>query len=263
VRGMMEERATLPASAARVAEEHLHRLDAVAPGLVTGMHVVGSAALGDYHDGVSDLDVVAELSRAAGPDELAALAEAHAGPGFEVQATYVRAGELAGPVDEVVNGPWANEGRLRTQARSSDLNPVTWLVLARHAISVRGRRPKTRADVPAAQEFCRQNLASYWAPLLDQSAVLLAGREPGSPVLPDPVLWIALGPVRLWHTIRTGEVISKGRGGEVAARHWPDLAEPLGAMVQARSGGPVRLTVAHGEAALELGRRILADVQVN
>ncbi|WP_137816284.1 nucleotidyltransferase domain-containing protein [Gandjariella thermophila] len=258
---MIDERAPLPASAARVAEDHLRRLDALVPGLVTGMHVVGSAALGDYHDGVSDLDVVAELSREPGDDELAALAEAHTGSGFQVQASYVREGELDGPPEQVADGPWANEGRLRAGERSAELNPVTWLVLARHAISVRGRKPRTPMDVPAAREFCRQNLASYWAPLLDQSAVLLSGRERGSPVLPDPVLWIALGPARPWHTVRTGEVISKTRAGEVAAEHWTDLAEPLAAMVEARAGKPVRLTVEHGEAALELGRRILADVR--
>lgn len=137
--GMIDERATLPASAARVAEDRLRRLDALVPGLVTGMHVVGSAALGDYHDGVSDLDVVAELSGEADTDGLAALAEAHAGPGFP----------------------------------------------------------------------------------------------------------------------------SKSRGGAVAAERWPDLAEPMATMVDGRAGKPVRLTVEHGEAAVELGRRILADVQAN
>ena len=125
----------------------------------------------------------------------------------------------------------------------------------------RGGNPEgVRLYLSNGNGFAIDGYRVFWEPLLEQSAVLLSGRQPGSPVLPDPVLWIALGPVRLWHTIRTGEVVSKGRGGELAAQHWPDLAEPLATMVEARAGKPVRLTVEHGEAALELGRRILADV---
>lgn len=72
-------------------------------------------------------------------------------------------------------------------------------------------------------------------------------------------MWIATGPGRLWHTIRTGEIVSKSRAGELVAGRWPDLAGPLLDLVALRAGAPVEVTVAHGLAAVEAGRRVLAD----
>jgi streptomycin 3"-adenylyltransferase len=81
----------------------------------------------------------------------------------------------------------------------------------------------------------------------------------GGPIPPEYPSWVGPGPARLWHTIATGEVVSKSRAGELAAAHWPDLAEPLLDIVAARAGRPVALTADHGRAAIELGRHILAD----
>lgn len=44
------------------ADAHLADLDASAPGLVVGAHVVGSAVLDDHVPGVSDLDLVCEVT---------------------------------------------------------------------------------------------------------------------------------------------------------------------------------------------------------
>ncbi|SHG39687.1 hypothetical protein [Streptoalloteichus hindustanus] len=252
----------LSPAAAEAAAEHLARLDAAAPGLVAGLHVIGSAALDDYRPGVSDLDVVAELIREPDADDLAALGAAHTGPGVHVEAVYLRAGELTGPPERASAGPWANDGELNVTDRAFLLNPVTWLQLDRHRVTVRGERPHPPVDAAAVHAFCRENLAAYWAPLLEQAAALLGLRGPGDPVLPTAVMWIAFGPARLWHTLRTGEVVSKSRGAELAAREWPDLADPLRQLVAARAGEPVPLTAEHGRAALEVGRRILAEADV-
>lgn len=226
-------------------------------GLVAGLHVVGSAVLEDYRDG-SDLDLVVELVREPAAADLEMLAAAHrADPGIE--ATYVPAGALALPVDDVPDGPWAADGELHTDSRCFQLNPVTWHQLARHAVSVRGALPVPGPPVEYGRlaAFCAGNLREYWAPLLDVVRRMIADRAPDEPADATAVQWMALGPARLWHTIRTGEVVSKTRAGELAAAHWPDLAPPLLEVVASRRGDPVALTTRHAAAAVTVGARIL------
>jgi hypothetical protein len=240
------------------AARYLALVDDAARGLVVGLHVVGSAVLDDYRTG-SDLDVVGELAGRPSTAELDALAAAHrADPG--VEAVYVVAGELAGEVDAVADGPWGIDGVLHTDGRCFQLNPVTWLQLGRHAVTVRGPRPEPTVDDAAVRLFCVRNLGEYWRPTLDTTDAVLAGRPPD--VAPDPtgVEWLMLGPSRLWHTIRTGEVVSKTRAGELAARRWPDLAGAVADVLAHRRGEPAGLTAAHGHAAVALGRRVLDDI---
>ncbi|WP_344883064.1 nucleotidyltransferase domain-containing protein [Allokutzneria multivorans] len=244
-------------AAREVALRFLSELDEAARGLVAGLHVVGSAALEDYRAGHSDLDVVVELS---GPADPAALAAVHTGPGTAVEALYVRAGELNGRVEDVSDGPWANLGVLNTTERSFQLNPITWLQLASHAETLRGPAPRPHADVEAAKRFCLRNITEYWAPVLDQAKEMLAPLAPDADANAKGVEWIALGPPRLWHTVRTGEVIGKSQAGLAAAAHWPDLAAELNDVLAARSGQDVRLTARHGNAAVALGERVVREL---
>ncbi|MET9626738.1 nucleotidyltransferase domain-containing protein [Lentzea sp. NPDC006480] len=206
--------------------EHLSFLDARLPGLVVGAHVYGSRVLDDVVAD-SDLDIVIELSSAA---EV---------PSFEgADVAVVLAGSLEKPVFDVT--PLAGE-----------ITPVLWQQLRTVGQTVRGARPTcpgTSADVEA---YCRDNLVSYWQRLFEQVRTM-----PELP--PEDILWIGLGPARLWHTIRTGEIVSKSRAGVLAAAHWPDL--PLLDLVSVRRGSQLPLTDTHLKAAIELFDRILADV---
>ena len=76
------------------------------------------------------------------------------------------------------------------------------------------------------------------------------------------MVWVGLGPARLWRTINTGEIVSKSRAGELAAEHWPDLGEQLLDIVAERASKPVKLGNKHGRAAVEVGRRIMAEAGV-
>lgn len=223
------------------ASEHLAQLPFVA-----GAHIVGSRVLGDAVAD-SDLDLVVELSEV--PD-LGVLAAAQA---VDLDVIYVLAGELAKPVSSASSVAWGRDGKLHTDR--ADLTPVLWEQLARYAETVAGVSPTppvTRAEVV---EYCRDNLVSYWEPLLDRASEVFASRTPG-PVFRDPLLWIAFGPARLWHTIRTGGIVSKTQAVELAAAEWPDLAPLLLDLARARRDPSVELTVEHGVAALDLGRRV-------
>ncbi|SDG23591.1 streptomycin 3-adenylyltransferase [Lentzea fradiae] len=213
--------------------EYLEFLDARLPGSVVGAHLYGSHVLDDVVAG-SDLDIVVEVSSAV---------DVPAYDGADV--AVVLAGSLEKPVFDVT--PLAGE-----------VTPVLWAQLRTVGRTVRGARPScpgTDADVEA---YCRDNLVSYWKLDFDRFRGVLPSLAPQTPVPRDTLLWVGLGPARLWHTIRTGEIVGKSRAGELAAARWPDL--PILDLVASRRGADVPLTVAHAAASLELFDRILADV---
>ncbi|WP_143138789.1 nucleotidyltransferase family protein [Lentzea waywayandensis] len=208
-------------------------LDARLPGLVAGAHVYGSRVLDDVVSG-SDLDIVIELASAA---EV---------PAFEgADVAIVLAGSLEKPVFDVT--PLAGE-----------ITPVLWQQLRTVGQTVRGARPSCPGTAADVEAYCRDNLVSYWKLDFDRFREVLPALDLQAPIPRESVLWVGLGPARLWHTIRTGEIVSKSRAGELAAARWPDL--PILDLVSSRQGSDVPLTVAHAQAALELFDRILADV---
>lgn len=241
--------------AARHAADHLDRLDRAVPGLVTGLHVIGSAVLDDYHPGRSDLDLVARTTHRPDTGELAAITTAHQGDGSHVETVYVT-GDWAG----IGPSPYVRDGEPHEDGKQI-LSGVTRLQLAAYSATLRGDHPSLPADIPAAQEYCRGNLINYWLRLLDGVAPLLDQRGPDDPVDTNAAVWIGLGPVRLWHTIRTGEIVSKSRAGELAADHWPDLGPCLRDIVAVRRGAAIALTTPHGRAVLEVGRRVMAEAR--
>jgi streptomycin 3"-adenylyltransferase len=250
---------TLSDAAAAAAAAHLARLDALAPGQVSAVHVIGSAVLDDYHPGTSDLDLVIELTHDPSEADLRALLDAHVGVGAKVEGTYVASGTLTDPAP---NASLISDGVVHFAVKK--LHAVTRLQLAGYAATIRGDAPAIEPDVPAAQEFCKHNLVDYWNDWLTGGSRIMLRYAP-APLTPGwlwTVVWVGLGPARLWRTIDTGEIVSKSRAGELAAEHWPDLGEALLDIVAQRAGNDVELGNKHGRAAVELGRRIMAEVGV-
>ena len=250
---------TLSDAAAADAAAHLARLDALAPGQVSAVHVIGSAVLDDYHPGTSDLDLVIELAREPSEADLRVLLDAHTGVGAKIEGTYVASGKWADPAPAV---SLLSEGVLHFATKK--LHAVTRLQLASYAATIRGDAPAIEPDVEAAREFCKHNLVSYWQDWLTGGSRIMLRHAPArlTPGWLWTVVWVGLGPARLWRTIDTGEIVSKSRAGRLAAERWPDLGEQLLDIVAERAGGPVTLGNPHGRAAVEVGRRIMAEVGV-
>jgi streptomycin 3"-adenylyltransferase len=248
---------TLSDAAAADAAAHLARLDALAPGQVSAVHVIGSAVLDDYHPGTSDLDLVIELKREPSEADLRVLLDAHVGAGANVEGTYVASGKLADPAQAA---SLISDGVVHFASKK--LHAVTRLQLADYSVTIRGDAAAIDADVEAAREYCRQNLVSYWLGWLTGGSriMLRYAPDPPTPGWLWTVVWVGLGPARLWRTIETGEIVSKSRAGELAAERWPDLADQLLDIVAQRCGKPVKLGNNHGRAAVEVGRRIMTEV---
>jgi hypothetical protein len=217
--------------------------DGLLPGRITGFYLVGSAALGAWRPGRSDIDFVAVVDRPFDRTDLRRLRAVHAaaGVGSTVRAlrrghlmipgtcngAYVAAADLERPVTEIV--PQASHTGMRFAAgRAFDVNPVQWKVLAESGIAVRGPAPSAlglRPEPERLRDWNLANLDAYWRPW-GEAAV----RRPTSPRWRPPrwaAAWGALGVCRLHRTVATGEVVSKEAAGEYARRTFGSEWHPL------------------------------------
>ncbi|HLL68309.1 MAG TPA: nucleotidyltransferase domain-containing protein [Micromonosporaceae bacterium] len=229
---------------ADVTAAYLDAVDTEAPGLVQGLYLVGSAAVGDFRPGASDIDFVAVSAQPVAEQGVAALRRAHTTlaarhPRPHFDGIYVTWADLAGEPSRVQPGAGAHEGRVHRRA-DGGWDPVAWHTLAECGVPIRG---PGRADVPvwtdrtALIAWCRQNLTEYWQPWLRGSSRLVS--RPGLVALsPWAAAWGVLGVSRLHYTIATGAITSKAGAGGYARqtfhrRWWPVLDECL----RIRSGG--------------------------
>jgi hypothetical protein len=214
--------------------EYLVRADLLAPGLVEGLYLQGSIALGDYRHGVSDIDFVAVTEEPADPR---LVGEIHRGmprrPFFD--GLYVTWDDLRSDPAALPPGPAVHEGRVQP-ASHFERNLVTWHVLAQGGIAVRGpQRPEIFTDWPALAALTRANLESYWRPW--------AHRLRFHPVSLGTwaVAWGVLGVSRLHHTLAAGRVTSKTEAADFALRTYgPRWERIVGEALRIRCGGPPR-----------------------
>ncbi len=211
-----------------VVEAYLEAVDHEAPGLIEGLYLTGSAALGEFRPHTSDIDFLAVTS--AEPDAMAvvALGRAHARlrqscprPSFD--GRYVTWNDLAHDPCEARPGPYSHVGRFKARGQG-DCNPVTWHTLASHGVRCRGLEP---ADVPiwtdssALFSWTLDNFDRYWRPLLRRAHRF-----------PDPwsltaftsygAAWVVLGVCRLHYTLATGRIGSKEDAGCYGIRTFPE-----------------------------------------
>ena len=214
----------------QAADRYLKALEAtLAPDMLRGVYVVGSAALGSWRPGRSDLDVLVVLDRPMNASDLAMVGEMHA----ELEAS--RAGhphsdahyvtpDLLGARSEA-KVPVATDGVFNPEGHRTD--PVLWAVLAKHGITLRGPKAselRVAPDPAWLREWNHANLESYWRSHLGYRP-RLAQQDPESLVDPYMLAWEATGPGRLHATIATGEVISKEASADYTAGLFPKYAD--------------------------------------
>lgn len=225
---------------------YLDAVDSCAPGLVEGLYVVGSYALGDWHDGHSDIDIVAVTADPATDEDAAMLVTAHAvlterQPAPFVDGPYVAWGDLVAPPMSL-HRPWSLDGSLRHDGECFELNPVTWYVLATYGVSVRGPSADELGvflDHADRVRFVVDNLAGYWIGVADQIETACAF-DPDRTAEASTLEWCALGPLRLLYTASTGDVVSKLEAG----RYGLDVA-PAGLHTMLRQAIDIRASDDH------------------
>lgn len=218
-----------------VVRAFLASADRSRPGLVEGLYLTGSIALGDFRPGRSDVDFVAVTARRLTAEDVVALRQAHA----ETRAQHARPyfdgvhvtwQDLAAGYASCPAVPYTLRGKFRTDD-AFEVNPVTWAVLTRHAVPVRGPVPggfEVGVDRAALYDWTLGNLDGYWrrwhtahrAPLSLTGLAALGGWA---------TAWGVLGVSRLHHTAATGEIVSKSAAGRYAletfAPEWHPVIE--------------------------------------
>jgi Domain of unknown function (DUF4111) len=229
----------LPELARGAVDDLLGRLDRVVPGRIEGFYVVGSASMGAFCAGRSDVDFVAIVNGALGRAELARLRAMHVGRWTAAvlhdvalrrrwplvcNGIYLRAGDLSLSPLEVVPLAGHVTGRFRAATREGfDVNPVTWQVLAHHGIAIRGperERLPIRTDEAELRAWTLANLNGYWRCWVERA------RHGGLNTRGVPPRCLAasgvLGAPRLHYTIATGGIATK----EAAAHYALEVFEP-------------------------------------
>lgn len=239
------------------ANRYVQALDqTLEPDLVRGVYVVGSAALGSWQPGRSDLDLLIVLERGLSEPELDALSAMHAelentrGAGPHSDAHYVPAAELGAREARV---PCSVDGAFKPEG--STTNPVLWALLDRHGIALRGAHAselEVAPDPAWLREWNRWNLESYWRSHLEYRP-MLAEMKPDALIDPYLLAWEVTGPGRLHATIATGEIISKEASADYTADLFPDYTDLCTRALAYRLGDDsVTCTAVDGQRALDL-----------
>jgi Domain of unknown function (DUF4111) len=240
-------------------------VDALAPGLVHGLYVIGSLPLGDYRPGVSDLDVVCMVSRPLAGEDLDRLAEAHAwiAGSPSIDGVYVTRDELAGPPEAAGPAPYFRDGRLHPEGMP--LTPVIWRSIRDHSVAVRGplgRDVCAGVDDEVLRRWTYGNLMGYWTDRLRLCHEGLASRPAGRPVPAGTAVWMVLGVSRSHYTLVTGALTSKRGGGEHALRAFDERWRPVieeSLAIRRRAAGGAMVSEASFAEALRFVEMVLRD----
>jgi hypothetical protein len=204
----------------RTCLRYLELADRHLPGLVEGLYLHGSIALGDYRPGVSDIDFVVVTSRRPDVEPVrvlhAELRRHHRKPVFD--GLYVSWDDLRSDPAMVPGGVSVQQWRVNPVSRF-ERNLVTWHVLAQAGVPVRGPAVadlRIHTDWPALAEATRRNLDEYWSPWVQRTARTPAG------LTASAATWGVLGIARLRHTLAAGRITSKTEAAAYAtARYAP------------------------------------------
>jgi hypothetical protein len=210
--------------AADVVRAYLRIVDEEAPGLVEGLYLVGSVALGEFRPHASDVDFLAVTAEPLDRVAARALDRAHrrlrrhrGRPTFD--GYYVTWADLRADPAVAPRGPTSHEGRFRPAATSRD--PVAWHTLAQCGVPCRG--PEVAGldvwtDPDTLRRWVVRNLDDYWGRLRRAGDRLPTPH--GIASLTDyAVVWCVTGLSRIHYTVVTGAITGKEGG----ARHALDV----------------------------------------
>ena len=213
---------TPPADAIAAADVFLGLVEAQAPGLVESFHLVGSAVLGDWRAGTSDVDFVAVTAE----------------PLTEIQRQAVTAALLAYnrlPGRPPIEGEWMSAAEL-TRAPQTNPRVIALRTLDLHGHAVRGERPAGLwRDEAAVRASILENLDTYWTAWLVRARRLLT---PLGIMMLDgwAPAWGVLGVARLAYSLETGDIASKTAAGRWALARFPKHRRILLEALRLRAG---------------------------
>ena len=221
----------VPLAIRSMTDAYTEGLDKDLPGLVRGVYLHGSAALGAFDD-QSDVDFLTLINRKLTCEELAYLTDLHGElnenfPSFIMEGSYVTDEELG----HSVLAPYF-DGFMMIPASSGALNPITWWLLQRQGICLKGL-PLEHLTLQVGERdlvhYVYNNMNSYWKKRVTRMEQLT------TPSLPDvlpfdldaEIEWTVLGILRQVYTLKERQVTSKVGAGEYGLDTLPAAYHPI------------------------------------
>lgn len=234
----------MPPAILRAAETWLEEVDAALPGAVSAFFVVGSAALGAFQPGHSDVDFVAVAAQLPHPGQLPLLTQAHrraqraAGhslDGCMVTKEALR-GQYAGPILRFHDGRVEPGEGWRTVS-------VDAHVLREYGVPLRGHSPAQLMPPTDWDALCVamvDNLNTYWRRWRQASGTWNSTKGVGL-LWNKQVEWGVLGVSRIAYSLREHAIIGKTGAGQymlgIAPSRWHAI---LREALRPRLDGPAR-----------------------
>jgi hypothetical protein len=253
----------LPQQVQRALDEYIGLVNGALPGLLEGLYLHGSLALGAYTPRLSDIDFIAVTGRRCTPDDIAALRAVHdtlrqRHPDLPLEGSYLQWQDLGLLENRIPPHPHIHDGVLHPSGHH-DINGVTWWLLKHQGVALLGPPAEQlgiEVDWDDLLAKMRHNLNTYWASFT---------RSPRRMVwlLDDyGVQWAVLGVLRQLYTFRERAVTSKVGAGRYGLLHtparWHWLIQEAIDIREGRLRSPHRLRVGRALAARTFLQMIIA-----
>lgn len=216
----------IPPSAQSGLARYAAALHDTLPEAVSGIYLLGSIALGDFQPTSSDIDFVTLVRRALTAAEIDGLRVLHTTlradfPACRFSGSYLQAGDLGRDAADRPPGPYYHDAELRIGHH--DENAVSWWLLANRHVTLFEAEPldfSYEMDWERFSAAMRENLATYWTQFRRPSRI-------GWLLTDSGVMWVVLGVLRPWYSIREHAISSKTEAGEYGLQHLPEPFHPI------------------------------------
>lgn len=205
-----------------IMEYYVSGLLEIFQGLVEGVYLTGSIALGAYHKGKSDIDFTTVLSRKLQVNEMKDILSLHKRieslyPKLVMEGHYVTADVLGKLPSEIEPVPVYYEGALNPMSYEG-INLVTWFTLKKYGVTLYGM-PSSHldfdVDINLLKKKMHENLNTYWVNWNNRTRKLLS-LNGLSALCHESIEWGVLGISRLYYTFMENDIASKNKAGEYA-----------------------------------------------
>jgi hypothetical protein len=212
----------IPQPVERVMSEYIALVHAAAPGLLRGVYLHGSLALGAYDPGLSDIDFIAVTSRRCAATDLARLEAVHQAIArrhldAQLSGSYLLWHEVGQSEAAIAPHPHFHDNVFHPSGHH-DINAVTWCVLRQSGVALLGQPPEDfdiHVDWDDLISNMHHNLNTYWASFTTKPQRVLW-------LLDDyGIQWTVLGVLRQFYTFRERAITSKMGAGMYGLVHTP------------------------------------------
>jgi hypothetical protein len=214
--------AEIPQPVQQVLDEYIALIDEALPGLLAGMYLHGSLALGAFDPRLSDIDFISIASRRSSLTDIESLRAVHETlrqryPQAHLEGSYLQWDDLGRFEDTIPPYPHIHDGILQASGHF-DINAVTWWVLKHRGIAVVGP-PAEYLDIQVDWDDLitkmHHNMNTYWASFTTNLRRMLWL------LTDDGIQWAVLGVLRQFYTFRERAITSKTGAGMYGLEHVP------------------------------------------